>query len=469
MRSFGVAITVALLVLALAACAPGLTPTPAPPTPAPATATPMQPTPTPAPPTPTPGKQIKITIWCHWVDEPTLQKVVETMLADYEAEHPNVDIKIEYSQKADFLTAAIAAFTVGQGGPDLFYVDREAEQTFTIVDAGWAAPLEDIIDWSQMLPAAKDASTWTNIKGETHTWYGMIEAYGNMILYNPQIFEKLGIEVPANYQFTAEEFYNMCKKCRDAGYDPFGTGSGDRKYPGQYLYKYALVSKLGMADFIRLWNGEISWNEPKVREALEWVQSVVDIPAFPATYSTMTLAESFQYFHTQQRACMFNVGTWYTGRTFKPPEEGGAPRDFRNGFLRYPAFPDGKGTNEGMLDPGAGFMVWKQGPNVEVAKDIVRHMLQEKYGTLWVAETGGLPAIKYDPAAIPDSHPFKWYFEEFAKAYDGYNWQVNLSNPCPELRSAYEAYINDGLAARGITLDEAIAGIEQARAVCQKK
>jgi ABC-type glycerol-3-phosphate transport system substrate-binding protein len=190
----------------------------------------------PAAPTEAPPEeeQIEITIWSHWVDEPALRSVLEQILEDYEALNPNVSIEVEYSQKGDFLPAAINAFTVGEGGPDLFYVDREIEATFTIVDAGWAAPLEDIIDWSQMVSAAEPASTWENANGETHTWYGIMETYADMILYNPEIFDELGIVVPENYQFTADEFYDVVVTCREGGYDPFATGSGDRKYPGQY-------------------------------------------------------------------------------------------------------------------------------------------------------------------------------------------------------------------------------------------
>ena len=456
--------------LLIAACAPKATEAPAViATTAPPTEAPAKPTTAPATEAPTAApveKPVKITIWSHWVDEPVAQKYLQEVWADYETEHPNVDITVEFSQKADFLAAAINAFTVGEGGPDLFFVDREIQSTFTIVDAGWAAPLDNVIDWTQMVPASKDAASWKNAKGETHTWYGMIEAYADMILYNPKIFEELGIVLPENYQLTADEFYNMAVQCRKAGYDPIGAGSGDRKYPGQYIYKFALISKLGMEEFTKLWNGKISWDDPRVRETLEWVQKLVEIPAFPATYSTMLLAESFQYFHTKQKACMFTVGTWYTGRTFKSPEEGGQPVDFRNGFMRYPAFPDGVGTNQGNMTAGAGFAVWQQGPNREIAEDIVRFMLQEKYGTKWIVDTGGLPGIKYNPDAISEDNPFKWYFDGFNKSYGTYDWAMNLSNPCPDLYSAYEAYINDGLAPQLITIDEAIAGIEAARAKC---
>ncbi len=410
---------------------------------------------------------VTITIWSHWVDEPSLQKALEMMLDDYMAEHPNVEINVEYSQRDDFLTAAIGAFTVGEGGPDIFYVDRSAEQTYTIINAGWVAPLEDVIDWDQMNPAAKDAATWENEAGETHTWYSIMEMYPDYILYNPEIFDELGIVVPDNHQFTDEEFFEVCEKCREAGYDPFAQGSGDRKYPGQYIYKYVLTSKLGIEKFQELWGGDMSWDTPEVRDALEYVETLIDIPVMPNTYLTMSLAESFQYFHTQHKACMFNVGAWYTGRTFKSPEEGGQPVDFRNGFLRYPAFSDGAGTNDGHTAPGAGFSVWKDGPNREIAEDIIRSMLTEEHGSLWIVETGGIPAMKFDPAAIAADDPHKWYFDAYDEAYATYDWKMDLSVPCPDLKSGIEAYINDGLAADLITIDEAIAGLEEARAQCK--
>jgi ABC-type glycerol-3-phosphate transport system substrate-binding protein len=50
-------------------------------------------TPTPELPTPQPGKTI-ITWWSHWANEPARRQVIEKIIADYEAEHPDVDIII---------------------------------------------------------------------------------------------------------------------------------------------------------------------------------------------------------------------------------------------------------------------------------------------------------------------------------------------------------------------------------------
>jgi multiple sugar transport system substrate-binding protein len=410
---------------------------------------------------------IEITVWSHWADQPSKIKVVEQVMQDYMAENSNVTIRVEWWQKSDLWLAMQNAFSVGEGGPDFFYFDRDSEQGFTYVDAGWIAPLDDVVDWDQMLPAAKTAATWENVKGETHTWFAVLEAAPTLLLYNPDIFAELGIEVPENHQFTTAEFYDVAMKCNEGGYDVISTGVGDRKYVGQYMYKLALISKLGMEEYIKVWNGERSWQDPEVQDALQWIQSVIEIPAMPDTYSTMTLAESHQYFHTLQKACMFPIGAWYTGRTFQPPEQGGQPADFRNGFLKYPAFPDGEGTNHGYWAAGGGMGLWAHSPNLDVAKDIMNFFMQEKYGNMWLAETAIPSGIKTDPSAISEDHPYFWYFGLYDEAYADYDWRVETVSPCPDLYTAYEAYITDGLAARLMTLEEATEAIEAARALCQ--
>jgi multiple sugar transport system substrate-binding protein len=410
---------------------------------------------------------VEITVWSHWADQESKKKVVTQVMEDYMAEHPNVNITIEWWQKTDLWPAMQNAFSVGEGGPDFFYFDRDSEHPFTYVDAGWIAPLDDVIDWDQMLPAAKAAATWESAGGDTHTWFAVLEASPDLLLYNPVIFEELGIEVPENFQFTTDEFYDVAVKCREAGYDVFATGAGDRKYVGQYVYKFAMISKLGNDGYMELWNGERSWEDPDVQDALQWIQSVIELPGNPDTYSTMTLAESHQYFHTLQKACMFPIGAWYTGRAFTPTDAGGQPEDFRNGFLKYPAFPDGKGTNQGHWASGGGMGLWAQSPNLDVAEDIMHFFMQEKYGNMWFSETAIPTGIVTDPSAIAADHPYLWYFQAYDAAYGDYDWAVDVTSPCPELRSAYEAYINDGLAALLVTTDEFVETIEAIRATCQ--
>ena len=95
--------------------------------------------------------------------------------------------------------------------------------------------------------------------------------------------------------------------------------------------------------------GEISWKDPRVVEVFRYYKELIDLGAYSKTLTSMTLADAHRYFHTDQKACMFPVGSWYTGRAFVPPEKGGQPKDFELGLLNYPLMKDGKGHGQKFL------------------------------------------------------------------------------------------------------------------------
>src|SRR5206468_1310697 len=81
---------------------------------------------------------------------------------------------------------------------------------------------------------------------------------------------------------------------------------------------------------------EIYWKDPRVVEVFHYYKELIDLGAYAKTLNSMTLAEAHRYFHTEQKACMFPVGSWYTGRAFVPPDKGGQPKDFELGMLNNP-------------------------------------------------------------------------------------------------------------------------------------
>jgi ABC-type glycerol-3-phosphate transport system substrate-binding protein len=412
---------------------------------------------TPEPEEPREGPII-ITWWSHWAEEDNKKAVILQVIEDYEAEHPDVDIVITWWQKAEMLPAMRNAFTAGEGFPDLFSFHMEALE---FIDAGWLEELSDDVNWDNVTPVGKDF--WTRGGG---TYAVSLEASSDHIYYNVRLFEELGIEVPDDFQFTADEFYEVCKTCRDAGYAPFAQGIGDRTYPGQYLYKFILLHQLGDEEFIKLWNGETSWDRPETREALEYIQKIMALPAMPDVYTTMTLAESHRYFHTQEKACMFLAGAWYTGRAFVPAEQGGQPTDFRLSFLDYPEMPNGVGNNQGFFGFGGGLGVASMGRHKDVALDIVSFFAQPKYGNLWLSQTAIPTGLAIDAATMPESD-WKWYFEEYDKVNSDVDWRAIKTSECGDLIDAYTAVFNEGLPQNLLSVDEAIQTLEEARAKCQ--
>lgn len=404
------------------------------------------------------AEPVVINWWSHWAEEDNKKAVILQVIEDYEGEHPNVDIEVTWWQKAEMWPAMRNAFTAGEGFPDIFYFDIGVLE---FIDAGWLEDLSDDIDWDNVMPTGTDF--WTREGG---TWAVPLEASSDHIYYNVRLFDELGIEVPDDYQFTADEFYEVANTCREAGYDPFAQGIGDRDYPGQYLYKYILLHQLGDEEYIKLWDGETSWDRPEVREALDYAQQVMALPAMPEVYTTMTLAESHRYFHTEEKACMFLVGAWYTGRAFVPAEEGGQPKDFRLSFLDYPEMPNGVGNNQGFYGIGGSLAVAAMSENKDVATDIVSFFTQPTYANLWLSKTAVPTGLKIDAATMPESE-WKWYFEEYDKVNSDVDWRLIKTSECGDLIDAYTAVFNEGLPQNLMTVDEAIETLEEARAKCQ--
>ncbi|MGQ9629442.1 MAG: ABC transporter substrate-binding protein [bacterium] len=408
------------------------------------------------------AEKVKLLWWSHWAEEENKKAVILQEIEDYQKAHPNVEIGVTWWQKAEMWPAMRNTFTAGVGFPDIFYFDIGVIE---FIEAGWIEDLSAKIDWGNVTKAGKDFWTRKGPGGKEGIWAVPLEASTDHIYYNVKMFDQLGIKVPPTYQFTAEEFYDVCKKIRSAGYDPFAQGIGDRNYPGQYIYKFVLLHQLGADDYLKLWNGKASWENPEVISALNYVQRLIKIPVMPKTYTTMKLAESHRYFHTEQKAAMFLVGAWYTGRAFVPPEKGGQPVDFRLSFLKYPAMPGGRGNDQGRADFGGALAVASKSKNKDVAVDVVSFFTQEKYANLWLAKTAVPTGLRTNPATMPPT-PWNWYFEEYEKVHRDVDWRVMKEVPCGDLNDAYTVVFNEGLPQDLMTVDEAIKKLEFARKKC---
>ena len=437
-----------ILVVVVAACAPASTPVP--PTAAPKAA---EPTKAAAP--------TKIVWWSHWAEEENKRAVIDQVSADYKALHQNLEIEIVWWQKANMWPAIQNSMTAGTGFPDIFYFDVEKPE---FIKAGWLADLSKTVNWDNVQPWAK--SFWTQ-DGKIYALG--LEASTEEIYYNTALFDKLGIKVPENRQTTADEFLEIAKKCRAAGYDPLGQPGSAYPLGAQRVYKYILLSQLGPDKFEKYFQGDLPSNDPDALKAIEYAQKLMAIPALPKTYSTLNLAEAHTYFHTQQKSCMFIVGSWYTGRAFVPPEKGGQPADFRVSFLKYPTMPGGAGNNVHFLSVAGSMAVAEKSSRKDVALDILKFFAQDKYANLWVAKTGVQTGIKTNPATMPKT-AYDWYFAEYERVHKGLQFHVhNTGLQPPELKAAWQKAFSEGLALNLISVNDAVKILEDARAKVIKK
>lgn len=447
-------LTVLLLVAFIASgCAPAVAPTAAPPTAAVAAATQV-----PAPSPEATDEPVTLVFWSHWATEPSKQDVLKAAAAKLQEKHPNVTVDFTWWNKVEMFPAMRNAFTAGEGFPDIFYWDRLGLE---FIPAGWLVDLSTAIDWSEVQQWAKDSWTRPGPGGAPGVWAVPIETQTDEIYYNKDIFDKLGVTVPANYTFTIEQFYDICVKARQAGYDCFSNGVADYPNMGSYLFNFLLVRQLGAADIVRLFAGEKSWKDPDVVAAMGWAKKIIDVPAYALGLSTMNIAEMHTYFHTQQKAAMFLVGSWYTGRAFVPPDKGGQPADFRLGMLRYPTMPNGKGDGLRLSGVAGAISVAEKSPHKALALELAQIIASTEIGNLWVETTAGSTGM----ITTTSGGPYQAYFADYAKVHEGETNTpfVSAMISPPAYNDAYLSVVCQALNLQQISLEEALDKMEEAR------
>lgn len=403
-------------------------------------------------------EDVTIEWWSHWANEPAKVEVIEQIAAEYMAENPNVTIEITWWDKNPLRDAIRSSMTAGEGAPDITTFDTEVSEWVT---AGWLVDLEDVLPWDNFITAAYEDARYPDVEGIFKFNIGFKV---DMILYNKEIFAELGIEVPENYQFTQAEFVEVVQTCHDAGYAGVADAIGNRPYPARFPVEDALVNLVGIEEFGKYIRGEQSWDTPEVRQVLEWSVELRDAGIWPESFATMTIDEYHVFFHTQHGACMLFNPTWYTGRAFKAEDEGGQSPDFNPGMMLYPLMdgavaPD---TLRGGFE--SGYAVLSTSENIDVATDILAFASKPEYGALWSAVTNSPSAIVFTADDMPEGmgeNPWQWYWDEFNMVYGPAQVGTTPEGHCGDFDAALVAAINEGLPLGLLSVDEAIAMLDE--------
>jgi ABC-type glycerol-3-phosphate transport system substrate-binding protein len=424
---------------------------------------------TPTPRAKSPGEKTLIVWWSHWANEPAKRAVIEKVVADYEAENQDVDIVLTWWDKNPLRDAIRSTMTAGTGAPDITTFDSEVVEW---VGAGWLMDLSDTLPWENFIEGVRTDGSYPNL-GFPGNYKLNLSVVTHMLLYNPDIFAELGIVVPENRQFTQSEFVDVVKKCNAAGYAGIANAIGNRPAPGTWPALYAMLNLVGAEKFEQYHNGTTSWDTSEARQVLNWTAELSKNGFLPASYATMTIDEFHVYFHTQQKACMFYIPTWYTGRSFKSQTEGGQDPNWHFGMLRYPLMDGAAAPNSYWAGFESGYAALSSSQNPDVAKDILRFLAQPKYGALWTAVTNSPSSIKYDMAKDWPSKEtlemlgqkagtWDWYWEEYNNVYAQMTSALIAPLRCGDFEAAAVAVLNEGHPQGLVDTEEAIKMLDAA-------
>lgn len=395
------------------------------------------------------AEDVTITVWSHEADEPAKVAFRDKVARDLEQRHPGLHIKITWFEKNGLYTALRTALPAGRG-PDVFYL--EPDQLSQYVSAGYLMPLDDLVDWNQIYPWAREV--WQE---NGKTWGIPQEVNFNVIYYNKDWAKKLGVTLPVGGQLSQTAFLDLVTKARAAGMVPIAQGVGDRPYPGAYLVGEALLHKLGKEDYKKLWTGKLSFADPRVVAALTWVKQVVDASAYPKDFMTIKLGESFYYFYSKPGALMLPMGSFYSGRAFAPPDKGGQPPDFPLGIMQFPAVDGGACNHCETAGIGSSFVINAASKHPKEDAEFLDAMSTPASGEIWVGTVNEPGAMKTNTTEF--SGPHAAYLNQLMASQKGVDYFIGMpldiiSNG--RCKDAFAQVLNAAFPAGLITVNKAV-------------
>lgn len=352
--------------------------------------------------------QQSITMWSHWPDEQSKRSFVEERVKKFEAATPQCKVNLQFIQKSDLYASVKTSVRTGQA-PDIFWLEPDE---IAFARSGYLEPLDSYINLNNLEDWARQA--WSH-NGKV---YGLpVEAYTVELYYNKDLMKKVGVTPPPGMQMSQAQFTDLVKKSAAAGITPVASGVGDRPYPGAYLLQETLLRKLGLDDYRALLTGKLSFTDPRVIEAMNWVKELVDDGAYPKSFSTLKLGESHYYFHTNPGAMMFPIASWYTGRAFVPAEKGGQPQGFPLGLMKFPTVNGAKCPECKTLAVGGSYVMYSRSKNKECAGKLLNSIATVENGNKWMEEVLLQTGVRTDPSRIKSIHA--QYFKDLQERSAG--------------------------------------------------
>ena len=231
--------------------------------------------------------------WLHLETVPENLKLWEDIAADYEAQHPDVDIQLQFLENEAF-KAKLPTLLQSDAAPDFFYswgggVLRQQAETGALMDLTEAINAEDGAWAKSYKPAALNGLTY-----DGKTWAVPYRMGTIAFFYNKALFEKAGLQ--ADTIKTWEDFLGAVKTLKDAGITPIAGGGGD-KWPLHFYWSYLVMRNGGQEVFDRAKNNEgDGFLDPAIIKAGEQLAELGKLEPFQDGYLGATWPQTLGTF-----------------------------------------------------------------------------------------------------------------------------------------------------------------------------
>jgi glucose/mannose transport system substrate-binding protein len=266
------------------------------------------------------------------------------------------------------------------------------------VNPGYCEPITELYasgGWDKAFPKAlinmvsQDGKPYAVLTGVHH---------GNVLWYNKKLLQKHGITVGKSLTF--DQFFAICDKLKADGVPALGVGDSGM-WASSQLFENTLLGVVGPQGWTDLFTGRMRWDDPKVKQAMEYFAKMQDY--LNPDHADLTWDQAVKEL-MEGKVAFNSMGDWADGEFIKAKLK--ENEDF--GWVNHP------GTDGSFLIVADGFTLAKGAPHKESAiawlKSIGSKEAQEAFNPL----KGSIPArTDVDKSKFDAYH--RWSMDEFAK------------------------------------------------------
>jgi raffinose/stachyose/melibiose transport system substrate-binding protein len=390
--------------------------------------------------------------------DPQYAPYFESVVAAYEKENPDVDVKLEQVGDQPYKDK-IRVLATANDLPDIYF-SWAGDFANKFIRAGLAADLTSVIGpdtkvGKTLAPAATEALSY---EGKN---YGLpIDLDGKYLAYSGAAFKKAGIsQTPA----TLDELFQDCDKLSSAGYTPIAFGN-QFGWPALHYITQLNAYNVPAETLDKDYNpatGEFT--DPGYVRALEQFQEILSRCTNPDANGLAHEAAQANFIGGKA-AMQYMESVEFKVLT----ADGGAPADIADdwSFFRLPPPSDSAGDTEALTGAPDGFLVNAKSEHAALAADFLKFFASKENAQKMVKDLGWLSPVA-GSADVKGVYPqLSETLQDMNKASKFAIWLDTITHA--DVASAYLAGV-EGLVGGNKTPEDVMASVQEAAATAKSK
>jgi glucose/mannose transport system substrate-binding protein len=282
--------------------------------------------------------------------------------------------------------------------PDTWQTHPGWELLGQYVNPGYCEPITELYEsggWEKAFPKAL-----VNMMSQDGKAYAVLAGvhHGNVLWYNKKLLQEHGITIGKNLTF--DEFFAICDKLKAAGIPAIGVGDSGI-WASSQLFENTLLGVVGPQGWTDLFSGRMKWDDPTVKQAMEYFAKMQDY--INSDHADLTWDQAVKQL-MEGKVAFNSMGDWADGEFIKAKLK--ENEDF--GWVNHP------GTDGSFLIVADGFTLAKDAPHKESAIAWLRSVGSKEAQEAFNRLKGSIPArTDVDKSKFDLYH--RWSMEEFAK------------------------------------------------------